>query len=47
MQKESKVIKIDKNNYLSDIYNTLILRDIVQKYNIKNATFETLIDCED
>ena len=27
---------IDKNNYLSDIYNTLILRDIVQKYNIKN-----------
>lgn len=26
----------DKNNYLSDIYNTLILRDIVQKYNIKN-----------
>jgi hypothetical protein len=25
----------DKNNYLSDIYNTLILRDIVQKYNIK------------
>ena len=27
---------VDKNNYLSDIYNTLILRDIVQKYNIKN-----------
>lgn len=26
----------DKNNYLSDIYNTLILRDIVQKYNVKN-----------
>lgn len=26
----------DKNDYLSDIYNTLILRDIVQKYNIKN-----------
>lgn len=26
----------DKNNYLGDIYNTLILRDIVQKYNIKN-----------
>lgn len=26
----------DKNNYLSDIYNTLILRDIVQKYKIKN-----------
>ena len=28
---------VDKNNYLSDIYNTLILRDIVQKYNIKNG----------
>lgn len=27
---------VDKSNYLSDIYNTLILRDIVQKYNIKN-----------
>lgn len=27
---------VDKNNYLRDIYNTLILRDIVQKYNIKN-----------
>ena len=27
---------VDKNNYLSDIYNTLILRDIVKKYNIKN-----------
>lgn len=27
---------VDKNNYLSDIYNTLILRDIVQNYNIKN-----------
>lgn len=27
---------VDKNNYLGDIYNTLILRDIVQKYNIKN-----------
>lgn len=27
---------VDKNNYLSDIYNTLILRDIVHKYNIKN-----------
>ena len=27
---------VDKNNYLSDIYNTSILRDIVQKYNIKN-----------
>ena len=26
----------DKNDYLRDIYNTLILRDIVQKYNIKN-----------
>ena len=26
----------DKNNYLKEIYNTLILRDIVQKYNIKN-----------
>ena len=26
----------DKNTYLSDIYNTLILRDIVQKYNVKN-----------
>lgn len=26
----------DKNNYLSEIYRTLILRDIVQKYNIKN-----------
>ena len=26
----------DKNVYLSDIYNTLILRDIVQKYNVKN-----------
>jgi len=28
--------KEDKNHYLSEIYNTLILRDIVQKYNIKN-----------
>ena len=27
---------VDKNNYLRDIYNTLILRNIVQKYNIKN-----------
>ena len=26
----------DKNNYLKEIYQTLILRDIVQKYNIKN-----------
>lgn len=26
----------DKNKYLKDIYETLILRDIVQKYNIKN-----------
>ena len=28
--------KEDKNAYLKDIYKTLILRDIVQKYNIKN-----------
>lgn len=26
----------DKNNYLKEIYKTLILRDIVQKYDIKN-----------
>ena len=26
----------DKNNYLRDIYNTFILRNIVQKYSIKN-----------
>ena len=26
----------DKNRYLKDIYQTLILRDIVQKYSIKN-----------
>ena len=26
----------DKNQYLKGIYNTMILRDIVQKYNIKN-----------
>ena len=34
---------VDKNNYLSDIYNTLILRDIVQKYNIKNEDFKNII----
>lgn len=26
----------DNNQYLKDIYKTLILRDIVQKYKIKN-----------
>lgn len=28
----------DKLEYLKDIYNTLILRDVVQKYNIKNES---------
>lgn len=27
----------DKNEYLKEIYKTLILRDIVQKYNLKNT----------
>ncbi len=35
----------DKNQYLKDIYKTLILRDVVQKYNIKNeALLNSLSD---